>query len=72
MGQYLNVLQDVNQSKDLYQETQIVNASACEFMELIIRSIGSYTKICTEIIHLIIRRLVDTLRVAIDSRNDAQ
>ena len=41
-------------------------------MELIIRSISQYEIICTDIIHLIIGRLVQTLRVAIDSKNDAQ
>ena len=41
-------------------------------MELIIRSISQYKTMCTEIIHLIIERLVLTLRVAIDSKNDAQ
>lgn len=66
MGQYVQVL-----SEELYQETQVVNASACEFMELLIRSISQYSELCTEMIHLVIDRLVKTLRVAIDNQNDA-
>lgn len=67
MGQYVESM-----SEDLYQETQIVNASACEFMELILRSISAYADLCTEIMHLILEKLIETLRVAIDNRNDAQ
>ena len=50
----------------------MVSASACEFMELIIRSVSQYDKAATDIIHLIIGRLVQTLRVAIDNKNEAQ
>jgi len=67
MGQYVECMDE-----ELYQETQIVNASACEFMELVIRSISHFNDLCTDIIHLIIDRLVQTLRVAIESNNDAQ
>lgn len=62
MGQYVESL-----NADLYQETAIVRASASEFMELVIRSISQYADLCTEILHLIIRPLVSTLRTAIDT-----
>jgi hypothetical protein len=41
-------------------------------MELVIRSISQYSDLCTEILHLIIRPLVSTLRTAIDNQNAAQ
>ena len=66
MGQYVQSLGD-----DLYQETQIVNASASEFMELVIRSLTPYADLCTEVLHLIIRPLMSTLRTAIDNANAA-
>jgi hypothetical protein len=58
--------------KELYQETRTVNASACEFMELILRSINQYKELVQEITHLIIKPVVKTLRCAIDNSNNAQ
>ena len=67
MGHYVECL-----SEELYQETQIVNATACEFMELIIRSISQFSPdYCTEIMHMIIKPLLINLRSAIDNKNDA-
>lgn len=56
----------------LFQESQTVNASACEFMELIMKSIHTYKDLSIEITHLIINPLVKALRQAINSRNNAQ
>ena len=41
-------------------------------MELVIRSISPYADLCTEVMHMILEKLIETLRVAIDNRNDAQ
>ena len=59
-------------SEELYEATQIVNASATEFMELVIRSISQYSGLCSEIMHMIIQPLVATLRTSIDNENAAQ
>ena len=68
MGHYVECL-----SEELYQETQIVNATACEFMELVIRSISQVSPdYCTEIMHMIIKPLYLNLRSAIDNKNAAQ
>ena len=67
MGQFVESLDE-----DLYQATQVVNATASEFMELIIRSISPYSHLCTEIMHMILNPLIQTLRIAIDNKNDAQ
>ena len=48
-----------------------MQASACEFMELILRSIKANEKLLTEILHLIIWPIVNTLRIAIDNQNPA-
>jgi hypothetical protein len=42
----------------LYQESQTVNASACEFMELILKSIESNTIISNKIAHIIINPIL--------------
>ena len=68
MGQAVESMMD----KELYQETRTVNASACEFMELILRSINQYKELVQEITHLIIKPVVKTLRCAIDNSNNAQ
>ena len=67
MGQAVESMMD----KELYQETRTVNASACEFMELILRSVNQYKDLVQEITHLIIRPVVRTLRCAIDNSNNA-
>jgi hypothetical protein len=58
-------------SSQLYIETQTVNASACEFMELVMKSIQSRTLLSVEITHLIINPLVRALRLAINNQNNA-
>ena len=58
-------------NKELYQETQTVNASACEFMEQILRVINQYKDLSQEITHLIITPIVKTLRTSIDNSNNA-
>lgn len=55
----------------LYQELQTVNASACEFLEQVMKSIQSKTNLSIEITHLIINPLVKALRQAIDNKNNA-
>ena len=70
--QYMRTQFVESMGEELYQETQTVNASACEFMELIIRSINPYKDLATEIIHLIIRPVIQTLRTALDNENSAQ
>jgi hypothetical protein len=59
-------------SSSLFIETQTVNASACEFMEQVMKSIFSKTTLSIEITHLIIRPLVNALRQAINNKNNAQ
>jgi len=55
----------------LYQESQTVNASAAEFMELILKSVQPYKDLANEIAHVIISPLVKTLRQSIDNGNVA-
>jgi hypothetical protein len=59
-------------NSQLFAATQTVNASACEFMELVMKSIHNKVSLSTEITHLIIGFLVKALRQAIDSKNNAQ
>lgn len=56
----------------LYQESQTVNASAAEFMELILKSVQPYKDLANEIAHVIIKPVVKTLRQSIDNGNVAQ
>ena len=49
-----------------------MNASACEFMEQILRAINQYKDLSQEITHLIITPIVKTLRTSIDNSNNAQ
>ena len=56
-------------NRELYQETQTVNASACEFMELMLRSVNQYKELSQEVSHLIINPVIKTLRNAIDNSN---
>jgi hypothetical protein len=67
MGQAVESL-----NKDLFFHTQVVKASACEFMELILNSIKDYSDLVREIKHMIIGPIIKTLRTAIDNRNDAE
>ena len=60
-------------SGELHQETQIVNATASEFMELMIRAVSQVgPDYCMEIMHMVIKPLCSNLRTAIDNQNDAQ
>lgn len=67
MGQAVESLND-----DLYFSTQVVKASACEFMELILNSIKDFSDLVREIKHLIVGPIAKTLRTAIDNKNDAE
>jgi len=67
MGQAVESL-----NEDLYLATQVVKASASEFMELILNSIKDFPDLEREIKHLIVSPLVKTLRTAIDNKNDAE
>jgi hypothetical protein len=67
MGQSIQSLND-----ELYYSTQIVKASACEFMELLLNSVKDLPDLSREIKHLIINPVITTLRNAIDNRNDAE
>jgi hypothetical protein len=48
-----------------------VNASACEFMELLLKSVQEYRALSTELSHLLIEPLVETLKQAIINNNSA-
>ena len=67
MGQAIESL-----NEDLYLNTQVVKASACEFMELILNSIKDFADLEREIKHIIVGPIVKTLRTAIDNKNDAE
>ena len=57
MGQ---AVQSVDQT--LYQESQTVNASACEFMELILKYLEPYKDTSNRIAHMIIEPLLRTFK----------
>lgn len=57
MGQ---AVESVNEQ--LYRESETVNASACEFMELILKSLESNEKMSNEIAHIIIDPIIKTFR----------
>ena len=67
MGQAVESL-----NEDLYFSTQVVKASACEFMELILNSIKDFADLEREIKHLIVGPIIKTLRTALDNKNDAE
>ena len=67
MGQAVESL-----NEDLYFSTQVVKASACEFMELILNSIKDYPDLEREIKHLIVGPIVKTLKAALDNKNDVE
>ena len=56
----------------LHRETQTVNASAAEFLELVLKSVETYKELAAEVTHLIINPIVRTLRQSIDNANVAQ
>ena len=62
MGQ---AVESVNEQ--LFQESQTVNASACEFMELILKSLEQHKEIAMEIAHVIIDPILKTFRQVIDN-----
>ena len=51
----------------LYQESQTVNASACEFMELILKSLEQHKEASNEIAHIIIDPILSTFKQVIDN-----
>ena len=62
-------VQSVDQG--LYQESQTVNASACEFMELILKSLEGHETTSNKIAHLIVEPILRTFKQAIDNQNHA-
>ena len=66
MGQ---AVQSVDNS--LYQDSQTVNASACEFMELILKSLENHPEVSNEIAHLIVEPILRTFSQVIDNQNNA-
>jgi len=52
-------------------ETLTVNASACEFMELILKQIEKHGNISNKIAHVIIKPLIDTFYHLIEKNNYA-
>lgn len=55
----------------LFEESQTVNASACEFMELVLKSLEQHKKESADISHLIIRPILKTFRQNIENKNNA-
>ena len=68
MGQ---AVQSLN-GDELYNSTQIVKASAAEFMELILNSIKDLPDLSREIKHMIINPVITTLSNAVANGNDAE
>ncbi|CDW85800.1 n-terminal domain-containing protein [Stylonychia lemnae] len=64
-------VESVNEKPYLYQESQTVNASACEFMELILKSLEQNKEMSNEIAHIIIDPIIRTFRQVIDNQNHA-
>jgi hypothetical protein len=62
-----NELQRENQ----LAETLTVNASACEFMELILKQVEKYSTISNKIAHIIIKPLIETFYHVIKNKNYA-
>lgn len=60
-------VESVNEKPYLYQESQTVNASACEFMELILKSLEQHKELSNEIAHIIIDPILRTFRQVIDN-----
>lgn len=52
-------------------ETLTVNASACEFMELIIKQVEKHGKVSTKVAHIVIKPLIDTFYHLIQKKNYA-
>jgi hypothetical protein len=52
-------------------KTTTVNASACEFMDLLMKQVNQYPDISNKIAHLIIEPLIATLHRTIESNNHA-
>ena len=55
----------------LYQESQTVNASACEFMELILKSLEAHPETSNKIAHIIVDPILRTFKQVIDNQNHA-
>lgn len=51
----------------LFQESQTVNASACEFMELILKSLETHPDISNKIAHIIVDPILRTFKQVIDN-----
>jgi hypothetical protein len=52
-------------------ETLTVNASACEFMELLLKQVEKYGQISNKMAHKIINPLIDTFHMAVVNKNYA-
>ena len=52
-------------------ETLTVNASACEFMELILKQVEKYSSISNKISHIIVQPLIETFYHVIKKKNYA-
>ena len=50
---------------------QTVNANACEFLEILLRTMSGDKELTQEVTHLLINRLVKTLHLAIENDNTA-
>jgi hypothetical protein len=71
MGQSFDQEGDQDQNSRNKGKTAAVNASACEFMELLLKSVQEYRALSTELSHLLIEPLVETLKQAIINNNSA-
>jgi len=60
-----------NTKENQAAETLTVNASACEFMELILKQVQKYSDISNKIAHLIITPLINTFHHVIVKKNFA-
>jgi len=60
-----------SQKEDQLAESLTVNASACEFMELILKQVEKYSEISNRIAHVIIKPLIQTFHQVTKKQNYA-
>lgn len=60
-----------SQKEDQLAESLTVNASACEFMELILKQVEKYSEISNKIAHVIIKPLIQTFHQVTKKQNYA-
>jgi hypothetical protein len=58
-------------NEKLYTDSQTVNASACEFMELILKNLDYNKEISNEVAHIIINPILQTFEQVILNKNIA-